>query len=623
MYTSRYNINNVSANNNIALSFYPNYPKDGYAVYTKLVNFVNDLRLSTKLFLSFGCLVFIPVLIVGVFLTNELRQMALNNALEQITANVDRVKKRTGEMLNVPYDISYRLSNDQRLEEAANYRYETVYDVVQAYWRYPDFREYVRLYKELSSVRLYIDNPTILDNWEFLQPEQSITEEDWYKSALARNGLINWNYIKDSRNDLHYLSLIRKIDFLNERKSGVLIINVNTDMMNSILEQEMFETMIVDENNYIVASNREERLGKTLLDIDFKQAALTHKQGTYDVTVDGKSSKMLIDDWHPGGSYNSLRIISIFSVDSIVKEANEINLFAYSVIISALAMAIILIYHFSRLLTGRILRLSKHITKVASGNLEATLIIDGKDEIGHLARQFNHMVRNINELMIEVQESNHQKSELQLRQNEIKFKMMASQINPHFLFNALETIRMKAHLKGQAEIAQVVRLLGKMMRKNLEVGHGKIELQSEMETVRCYLVIQKFRYDDRLTYELNIDPRANHVKIPPLIIQPLVENSVIHGLENRIPGGIVRVDIQVEDQQVNFQVSDNGEGMSEESIQEIYNVLESKDDDEASRIGLRNVHSRLQLTYGPNCGLTIVSKIGWGTQINFVIPLKE
>ncbi|MNI42419.1 Sensor histidine kinase YehU [compost metagenome] len=269
------------------------------------------------------------------------------------------------------------------------------------------------------------------------------------------------------------------------------------------------------------------------------------------------------------------------------------------------------------------LLLSKHISKVGSGNLGATLVIDGKDEIGQLARQFNHMVRNINDLMSEVQESNRQKNAILLKQNEIKFKMMASQINPHFLFNALESIRMKAHVRGQADISQVVRLLGKMMRKNLEVGNRRISLQSELETVGCYLVIQKFRYDDRLAYELHVDPQANLVQIPPLIIQPLVENSVVHGLENRIDGGMVRVDIRIEDGLLKVQVSDNGAGISKARLQEIRQMLESKDDYESNNIGMRNIHLRLRLTYGPECGLTLASQEGFGTQISFEIPLRS
>lgn len=592
-------------------------------VYTRIITLMNNLKLRTKLFLSFGCVVLIPVLIVGVFLTSELRNMALGNALEQITANVDRVKKRTGEMLNVPLDIAYRLSNDSRLEEAANHRYESVYDVVQAYWDYPDFREFVRLYKEISSIRLYIDNPTVLDNWEFLQADAAVTQEAWYQTALAQKGLVCWNYIRDNRNGRYYLSLIRKIDFLKQRTTGVLIVNVNTERLNTILDQETFETIIVDENDNIVASNRADTLGKTLDDIDFKPLSPLAGQGPADVMIDGKPSKMLIDDWHPGGSLNSLRIISIFSVGSIVGEPNRILSLASMVIISALILAIILIYYFSRLLTGRMLHLSKHISKVASGNLEARLVIDGKDEIGQLARQFNHMVRNINDLMSEVQESNRQKNATLLKQNEIKFKMMASQINPHFLFNALESIRMKAHSRGQTDIAKVVRLLGKMMRKNLEVGNGRIALQSELETVNCYLVIQNFRYNDRLAYELYVDPAANTIQIPPLIIQPLVENCVIHGLENVMDGGMVMVDIRIENEMLKVQVSDNGIGMSAARIEEIRQMLDNKDDYETNNIGMRNIHLRLQLTYGPEYGLILASQSGYGTQISFAIPLRR
>ncbi|WP_379161480.1 sensor histidine kinase [Paenibacillus sp. sgz5001063] len=591
-------------------------------MYTHVITMMNNLRLRTKLLLSFGCVTLIPVLIVGVFLTSELRNMAMDNALKQITANVDRVKKRTGEMLNVPLDIAYRLSNDSRLEEAANHRYVSVYDVVQAYWNYPDFREFVRLYREISSIRLYIDNPTVLDNWEFLQADEQVTQEPWYQTALTQKGMVCWNYILDNRDGQYYLSLIRKVDFFKQRTSGVLVVNVNAEKLNDILDQESFETLIVDENDHIVASNRAGTLGKTLNDIDFK-AVSSAGQGPYDVSIEGKPFKMLIDDWQPGGSLNSLRIISIFSVESIVEEPNRIISLASSVIISALIMAILLIYYFSRLLTGRMLHLSKHISKVGSGNLGATLVIDGKDEIGQLARQFNHMVRNINDLMSEVQESNRQRNATLLKQNEIKFKMMASQINPHFLFNALESIRMKAHVRGQADISQVVRLLGKMMRKNLEVGNGMISLQSELETVNCYLVIQKFRYDDRLNYELHVDPEANLIQIPPLIIQPLVENCVVHGLEDQIDGGMVRLDIRIEDEQLKVQVSDNGTGISKQRMQEIREMLEDKDDYETNNIGMRNIHLRLKLTYGPEYGLSLASQNGFGTQISFVIPLRS
>ncbi|WP_178075124.1 sensor histidine kinase [Paenibacillus albus] len=585
--------------------------------------FMNDLKLRTKLILSCIVVVFVPVMIVGVFLTSELRHMALQNAQEQTVTNVDRVKKRTSEVINVSTDIAYRMTFDSRLEGLANNQYETVYDVVKAYRDYPDIKDYIRLYKEISNIRLYVHNTTLLNNWELIQPSETVIQSSWYQKALASSGLIGWYYIPDERDNRKYLSLVRKIDFINRHTSGVLVINVNGHMLDSILGQESFDTMLIDNENHIVSANRPGRVGKTLADINFDPQVINKQFGSFQAVVDGRSSQILIEPLIPTSSLNGLRIVSVFSIESIVKDANQIIILALTVIAISLVVAIGLIYGFATMLSKRMFRLSKYITKVATGNLDVALEIDGKDEIGQLSRQFNSMVASINELIVEVQESHEQNAQIQSRQNEIKFKMMASQINPHFLFNALESIRMKAHLKGEKEISNVVRLLGKMMRKNLEAGNRTVVLRQEIEMVRCYLDIQKFRYEDRLRYELRIDEAAEQVPILPLIIQPLVENAVIHGLENREEGGIVRVIAELVGGMLHVEVIDNGEGMTRERLQALNQTFDDQDDADGSRIGLRNVHMRLKLLYGSESGLVIWSEPGIGTRVQFTIPRGE
>ncbi|RKP56977.1 sensor histidine kinase [Cohnella endophytica] len=583
---------------------------------------LNDMKLRTKLFLSFIVVVFIPVLVVGILLTNELRNMALGNATDQTLTNVQRVKARTAELMNVAIDSAYRLANDERLGAVATRKYENIYDLVQAYRDYTDFKENRRLYKEVSNIRFYMDNPTLLDNWEFVQPEQAIVQSAWYQKALnSTNGMISWYYLEDDRDHKKYLSLVRKVNFPEQGSNGVLSINLNMEMLNSILSQESFETMIVDDSNTIVAANRSGMVGKTMADVDFQKDVIMEQGGSFDAYVDGNESRVLIEPIMPQSSMNALRIISVFSIASIVKDANRINVLALMVISASLVLAIILIYAVATILSKRMLRLSKHISKVATGNLDIALKIDGKDEIGQLSRQFNAMVASINGLVAEVQESNRQKNLLESKQNEIKLKMMASQINPHFLFNALESIRMKAHLKGEKEISQVVRLLGKLMRRNIEIGTGMTKLSSEIDIVRCYLDIQKFRYEDRLQYSLLIDPRAGDTNIPPLIIQPLVENAVIHGLENKTEGGIVYVKAEMDGNLIRVDVFDNGEGMSADKIAQLTTSMNETEDDENNRIGLRNVHLRLQLTFGSEHGLVFKSEPGVGTHITFTIPL--
>lgn len=585
------------------------------------IQLVNDMKIRNKLILSFIVVVFVPVAIVGIFLTRELRTFAFNNALEQAYQNVDRVKKRSTEVINVADDLSYRLSYDERLRNLANRQYESVYDVFVAYREYPDLQQAIRMYKEISNIRFYSENPTMLNNWEFIYPEEEIKKTEWYQRAVEHIGVIYWDYIMDERDQKVYLSLIKGVDLGSKDNAGVLVINVNTGMLNTILGQESFDTLIVDNSNNIVAANRPELYKKTLAEIHDISGVVYQESGSYESIIDNEASKVLIEPLNTESGVNGLRIISIFSIDSIVSDANRISKLAMTVIIISLLLAVLLIYSFSSLISNRLLRLSKRITKVGTGNLGVAMEIDGKDEIGQLSRQFNSMVGNINDLMNEVQESNAQKRLLEQKQNEIKFKMLASQINPHFLFNALESIRMEAHLKGEVEIARIVRLLGKMMRSNIEVGSGKTTIKDEIEMVQCYLDIQKFRYEDRLKYEIHVDPEANKVRIPPLIIQPIVENAVIHGMDHKEEGTSIRVRVTVSEGKLHVTTEDNGAGISRERLEMIDGFLNDTDDKEGGRIGLRNVHVRLQLTYGPEAGLIIESETGVGTRIEFSIPI--
>lgn len=588
-----------------------------------ILRHVNNMKLRTKLSLTLITVVFVPVLAVGLLLTVQLRDMALDNAVEQTASNVDRVKQRTLEAINVSADIAYRLAYDKRLEEVATREYKTLYEVVAAYRDYREFRAYNELYNEIASIRFYVDNPTLLNNWEFMQPSQEIVEAGWYLKAMdSRLDTVSIHYLRDERDNRYYLSLVRKVNFRESKGSGILVINVNMNVLGTILRQEAFETMIVDDSNTIVSANRFEHIGKKLHDIDFDAEMITAREGMFEIDRGSGPSRIMIEPLVPEASVDGLRIITVFSIESITADVDRIQRTAMTVILAALLVSIGMTYAFSGILTQRMRRLSKQITKVATGNLDSTMEIDGGDEIGQLSRQFNSMVASINRLMAEVQETNRQRHLLETKQNEIKFKMMASQINPHFLFNALESIRMKAHLKGEKEISQVVRLLGKLMRRNLEVSRRKTRLADEIDIVRCYLDIQRFRYEERLRYELIVDPEVEAMPVPPLIIQPIVENAVLHGLEGKEEGGQVTVRVIVIEGEVQVEVVDNGIGMDESKLHQLQASLHELDDEEEkARIGLRNVHMRLQLTYGPDNGLRIESKPGIGTRVAFTLPL--
>lgn len=561
------------------------------------------------------------MLIVGVFLTVAFRQNVLDQATQQITNNVERIKKQTLDVIRMPIEISDKLLVDSRLTNVVNTHYNSTFEVVKAFWDYRDFRDYIRLYSEVYNVRFYTTNMTILDNWEFLKVTPATTDEDWYIAAMEQDG-IHWGYFADeTKNNQNYLSLIRKITFPTYRSSGVLVIGVNPVELNAMISEEPFDTMIIDDNGYMIAAKNPDWVGKNISELDFASQLTDKVAGTYEFKFEGKSSKIVVEDLLPESSNNGLKIISVFTIESIVSGANRISLLGFGIIMVSLVIAFVLIYIFSVMLAKRMLLLNKDLNKVAMGDFNVISHVSGNDEIGILSKQFNNMVVSIRGLMDEVAESHKQQAQLQLRQKEIKLKMMASQINPHFLFNALESIRMKAHIKGETEISSIVRMLGKMIRRNLEVGSRKIALKDELEMVRCYLEIQKFRYgNERLTFRLDIDDSSQNIEIPPLIIQPLIENAVVHGLENIAEGGFVSLTTQVKEQVLCIEVADNGVGISGEKLGQINEALLDMEEEAEYRIGLRNVHQRLVMIYGEDCGLRITSEPGEGTRINFEIP---
>ncbi len=589
-------------------------------LYTSIKRKFNDLKLRNKLIISFIAVVFIPVTFVGLFLTNQLRQIALNDALEQTEMTMDRMRQQTIRLLKVPIDISRNLLIDDRLKTILSTDYKSRYQLVVAYQNYPDIERYVSFTNEIDNIRLYTENETMISNWEFFPADETTTSQEWYQEAIQYRGIINWRYLPDeTKRNEPYLSLVRMIEFDNFKYTNVLVITVSKVQLQAVVDSESIKSLIVDDHNNVITTNFAEWRGKTLDEI-FPDLDLTGT-GKQETKLNGELVNILVDYVRPEASSSGLRIISVYSVEDIVAESNRFSRLGLMVILASVIVSFILIYWVSSLLTRRLLKFSQQIGRAAIGDFETTLPIDGNDEIGQLSRQYNFMIRSIKELIEEVRKTHWQKEQLELKQQEIKLKMLASQINPHFLFNALESIRMQAHINGEKEIAGVVKMLGRLMRKSLETQGHHIALKDEIDIVHSYLEIQMFRHRDRLTYELKIDEEAGKQMIPPLIIQPLVENAVVHGIERKESEAEplkVTVKAEIKGDRLVVEVEDNGVGISEERLQEIIRMLDEQD--EGNRIGLSNVHHRLQMVYGESSGLVIESEERVGTTVRFSIP---
>lgn len=587
---------------------------------SKIVRRTNDMKLKHKLVISYVLVVMIPVLIIGVGVTYYFRQQAMDQAVQQAENNVERIKNQTMTLLRVPMDISNLLLFNNEIKEIANTKFESMLELTRSYRSFTLFNDYLQQYRELYGIRFFSFNPTLVNNYEFIPVDPQIENALWFQKAMKSTS-IGWFFIPNSDDyPADTLSLVRGVQFPEYQRRGVLMVLIDRDVLNNMLSQEPFHTMIVDSQGYIVAAKDTKLVGATFESLHMGVDLRSQRKGLIEANVYDEPSNIIVDEMIPSSSMNGFQIVSIFSKESIVSNAKHISQIGMLFIILVLLFAMALVYVISLLTTNRLLRLSRQFNRLALGDLKVVSQVDGNDEIGQLSRQFNHMVSSINGLMEQVVETSEQNNRLAIAQKEIKLKMMASQINPHFLFNALESIRMKAHIKGEAEIANIVRLLGKLIRKNLEIGSGKTTIKAEMEMVRSYLQIQKFRYEDRLDFELTIQEGIEKEKIPPLIIQPLVENAIVHGLENQEDGVRVEVSLYEDNDLVHFTVRDNGAGIRPERLKEVVTSITGSDEQEKSRIGLRNVHQRLTLSYGEKHGLIISSESGKGTKVHFTVP---
>ncbi|MDQ0205734.1 two-component system sensor histidine kinase YesM [Alkalicoccobacillus murimartini] len=580
---------------------------------------MNHLKLRDKLMLTFIVVVLIPISLVGMMLTQELRSIALDEMNKQSQSNIERVKERTYDLLKIPTFISNSLEFDKELDDLVNTSYQTTYEVFQSYYQYQNFQSYLYTQREINSIRFYIDNPTLINNWEFIPVDDKLRGKSWFQQVEDEVGFNQWRLLADETNhNQTYLSLIKRINFLESQTYGVVVITIDPTQLNAILNQESLLTFITDEEGHIISSNKMNYMGGLLS--DFIDPTILSETGTHESIFEGEQAQVTVDQLNPMLSQSELKIVSVTLNNLVVERANRLGVTGIMITLIGVTVAVVLIAIFSKLLSQRLSNLSRKIERVAAGDLTTKITIDGTDEIGQLSQQFNDMVENLKGMIEQVLETNRQKNLMEVTQNEMKFKMLASQINPHFLFNTLESIRMKAHIEQEKEIANVVKQLGIIIRKSLDTEGKPLPLENEMELVKTYLDIQTFRYGDRLQYQLNIAPESKHILIQPLTIQPIVENAVYHGLEAKETGGKVVVSTYRQDNTIIISVKDDGVGISTDRLDQIQDMLEEMESNGQNRIGLRNVHQRLQIMYGSNAGLKISSKEGEGTHIQFSIP---
>lgn len=520
------------------------------------------------------------------------------------------------------FNISEEIFRDQELQTFLSNRYsnyQEAYNSCRIY--YDKLRKYVTTNTFISNIELYTVNPTIYSYGTIKPVVEETTYNDWFDQVSSRSDVVwrslqNVDYWKHTSQEL---CLLRRIPVISTGEYAILIISVsNNYIKNRIQNNSLFNSVSVNYDPIFFSTERGLSGQPQLVNIDYEKQSY---QYTGQLEYEGTKAISQISTLIP---YNSKNKIYITTIDfKAIPDTNNIIMIITAIILLGSVIPYIIFTIFNQRFTTRIITLRGEMHKASYGDYDIIDSFNGNDELTDVFSDLKHMIHSIKEMDSQMYESRIQEQILKNQQQKMEFMMLASQINPHFLYNTLETIRMKALMEGNPEVGNAIKLLGKSMHYVLENnGVTATSLQKELDYISTYLKIQKLRFNDRVNYTLNIaeDIVLDEVQILPLLLQPVVENSILHGLERvKYVGQIV---INVEKQAPELliiKISDNGMGMTENELEAVIESLKVYDRTTTS-IGLTNIHHRIKLFYGEAYGIHIQSRPKKGTTVILTLP---
>ncbi|RLQ91233.1 sensor histidine kinase [Planomicrobium sp. Y74] len=307
----------------------------------------------------------------------------------------------------------------------------------------------------------------------------------------------------------------------------------------------------------------------------------------------------------------------------IIRQSEDLDTMGVLLLSLTSILLLLFTYLFSLSITKPVHQLTKAANELAKGRFDQPIRVDSNDEISFLAKTFDHMRININKLILEIQqkaqvESELQESKLLLQQSQMRH--LQSQINPHFLFNTLNTLSKKAYLDGAEETSDLLVSVAGLLRYNLKRLDHTVTVQEEAYVLKQYMEIQKARFSDRLNFHIELDESALLYQMPSLTLQPLIENAVIHGIEPKEDGGLIWFRIKDVEGNVFIEIEDNGQGMDEAKKKALLEGGINPKEGHSTAIGFANVVKRLQMFYGREDVVTIESTPGRGTKIILKLP---
>ncbi|MEK3719883.1 cache domain-containing sensor histidine kinase [Paenibacillus sp. FSL H8-0034] len=577
------------------------------------------IKLRHKLLIAFILIVLIPTLSIGFFsyqksssIIQEQTSHAYLEALRQTTINISY---RLREVENIS-ELIYTNEKLQKIVRRAAAQELSISEVYEDYKSLTEIITNLEKNRNIFRIRLFVPgNPLYATENRNIFPINAVDAEKLNKELLSQPGFMKWSFVDQqaylSNGIKSVLSLNRLMKDFEQVNNvlGAVAIDVDENTLNEVLRDMSlslpYQALLVNKDTVITTytNNKSDQLSISwdILRNKLQSHPLPYK-GYEKLEIDGKSYLYLV---HPVDQLD-WRLVVLIPTINITDQSTLLGFFI-SILTLILVVAAILL---SIVLSGRITRpihiLAEKMKGIEQGNFGEMVEVTGHDEISLLQRRFNRMSTEINSLIEEVYK-------ITISKQQEEMKVLESRINSHFLYNTLDTVKWMAFRNKEPDIVQIVTSLSKFFRISLNKGNDVLTVDKELEHVAAYMDIQNVRFNGQLGYHPVIDAEILGLEIIKLILQPIVENGIIHGVNRKADkkGNIVIRGVIVGDF-IEFMVIDDGVGMDAAAKDRLFTSS-------TTGYGLRNVHQRLVLTYGPDCGVRVWSKPGMGTAVKLIL----
>lgn len=592
------------------------------------LRFYRDISIKKKLLLVLYIQILIPLVFIGFFSFKSSEEIITNKSLSYSNDILSLIELRLQDTVRNLNIISQDLNNDQRIYSALinddnnNINKLNNYEVASQLNNV--FLNVIMTRSEIESMCIVTNKKRFYnyDNNSTKSNIKSIVLQNYTNirnNAAAANGKTVWFF--DSKDEIvqnaYLIRMIYNRD--NYKEIGLLVVQINMEFLDSVLQglesEVMQNTTIISPDNDIILCKNKSALAnyeKIIKDTPYEKNSFVDKKNKIFVAY----TTISVPNW---------RIVTYIPLNQLYMDVEVLrNRIILLCIGSILILSLVSIF-MSFDMIKPINQLVKAMKEMNIDNISKSYIkIDRKDELGFLQKTFNTMAKEIDNLVTWIYKE-------QITRREAEIKALQSQINPHFLFNTLESINWMAQLNNVPEISDTVSDLSTLLEASIGRDDRLITIEEEFMYIDRYIALLKRRFEDKITLNKDVDPQVLYIKIPRLLIQPLIENAVYHGFENSREKGIITLNANIQDDLLIIEVIDNGNGISAEELLRLNNGLDMDNDTyfkslsskKNKSIGIDNVNRRIKLFYGEKYGIEIKSKINIYTKVTVTLPVQN